>query len=143
MDKVVAWIDGDGMNSEAYRIEMQIAGAYQWKVFRQADLALQALSERDYPLVVVNPRLAPGHNYPGELPPDWKEDPDVVGIDFVRKVKELEGYDKVPLLAIVWDERRGRFFGPLESKLLEAGANAVVPLIDVTPEEFFSEYVGD
>ncbi len=80
-------MDSSTLETQAYREQLTNDHRVDIDVIRTASDALQAKSTfYKYPVIVVNPWLAPGEGY--VLPGGWQGEHYDVGLNFIQRVRE-------------------------------------------------------
>lgn len=139
MTNKIAWIDNTPVWSEAHRMiveEIDKLGSIE--LFQYADSALEAVTKNAYDLIVVEPVLAPGFNYPIPIPGSGEYGQ--IGLDLVKRIRAEGENIKTPLIVIYKaprDKNDGRIYGDVyEDDFRNAGANEVISICDCMPDQF-------
>lgn len=139
MTNKIAWVDNTHVWSLAHRMELdefQKLGSIE--LFEHADSALEAVTKTAYDLIVVEPVLAPGFNYPIPIPNSG--DYGQIGLDLVKRIRAEGPNTQTPLVVIYKaprDKNDGRIYGSVcEEDFRNAGANDVISAFDCMPHQF-------
>jgi CheY-like chemotaxis protein len=108
----------------------------QIELFEHADSALDAVTKTAYDLIVIDPRLAPGFNYPKPRPYDYG----LIGLDLVKRIR-AEGQNTKTPVVVIYKGSRDRDKGHIcdsvyEKDFRNAGANEVISIADCMPDRF-------
>ena len=119
MTKEIAWIESEPEFTLPYQIEICQNPKVKLLQYKEAKEALNALNAKKFDLIVLNPRLNPGEDYPKVVDFNLDYDYSRIGLDLIvrRGTQNLN----VPLILIL-----GYLTKELQKQFLEQGVSEMV-----------------